>query len=61
MNLGRWEEALSLFLKYQENKDALRFAGICYQSIGDEIKAAAYQKKFEEMEETDDRSKGNYR
>ena len=26
MNIGRWEEALSRFLKYQDNKDAVRFA-----------------------------------
>ena len=49
MNLGQWEEALSLFLKYQDNKDALRFAGICYRSLGDESNAAVFQKKLEQM------------
>ena len=50
MNLGQWEQALSRFLRYQDNKDALRFAAVCYRSVGDERNAAAFQKKFEQME-----------
>jgi Flp pilus assembly protein TadD len=49
MNLGQWEEALSRFLKYQDNKDAVRFAAICYRSLGDEDNAAAFHKKSEQM------------
>lgn len=49
MNLGQREEALSRFLRFQDNRDAVRFAAICYRSLGDERNAAAFQKKFESM------------
>jgi radical SAM superfamily enzyme YgiQ (UPF0313 family) len=50
MNLGQWEQALSRFLRFQNNKDAVRFAVLCYESLGDEVNAAAFQQKFEQIE-----------
>ena len=50
MNLEQWERALSHFLKFQDVKEAVRFTALCYQSLGDEKKATAFQKKFERME-----------
>ena len=49
MNLGQWEQALSRFLRFQDNKDAIRFAAICYRSLGDESNAAVFQKKLEQI------------
>jgi radical SAM superfamily enzyme YgiQ (UPF0313 family) len=50
MNLGQWEQALSRFLKFQDNKEAVRFAALCYKSLGDENNAADFQTKFDRME-----------
>jgi anaerobic magnesium-protoporphyrin IX monomethyl ester cyclase len=50
MNLGHWEQALSRLLKFQDNKDAVRFAILCYQSLGDDKKAAAMSRLFDRME-----------
>ena len=49
MNLEQWDRALSHFLEFQDVKEAVRFAALCYQSLGDEKKAAAMQKRFEKM------------
>jgi radical SAM superfamily enzyme YgiQ (UPF0313 family) len=49
MNLEQWDGALSHFLEFQDVKEAVRFAALCYQSLGDEKKAAAMQKRFEKM------------
>ena len=49
MNLAQWAQALSHFLKFQNEKDAVRFAALCYESLGDETNAAVMQKKFEKM------------
>ena len=49
MNLAQWDQALSHFLEFQNEKDAVRFAALCYESLGDETNAAVMQKKFEKM------------
>jgi len=49
MNLEQWDRALSHFLEFQDVKEAVRFAALCYQSLGDEKKAADLQKRFEKM------------
>jgi radical SAM superfamily enzyme YgiQ (UPF0313 family) len=49
MNLEQWDGALSLFLKFQDVKEAVRFAALCYQSLGDKKNAAALQQTFEQM------------
>jgi len=49
MNLEQWDRALSHFLKFQDVKEAVRFTGLCYQSLGDENKAGALFKRFEKM------------
>ena len=50
MNQELWDHALSHFLKYQDIKEAVRFAALCYKSLGDENNAAAFQTKFDRME-----------
>ena len=50
MNLEQWDRALSHFLEFQNVKEAVRFAALCYRSLGDEKKAAGFQKTFEQME-----------
>ena len=49
MNLAQWEQALSHLLEFQKVKDAVRFAALCYESLGDEANAATMRKKFEKM------------
>ena len=49
MNLEQWDRALSHFIEFRDDKEAVRFAALCYQSLGDEKKAAAMQKRFEKM------------
>ena len=49
MNLAQWDRALSCFLKFQHVKDAVRFAALCYQSLGDEKNAEVMYKKYEKM------------
>ena len=49
MNQELWDHALSHFLKYQDIKEAVRFAALCYQSIGDDRNAAASLKRLEKM------------
>jgi tetratricopeptide (TPR) repeat protein len=49
MNLEQWERALSHFLEFQNVKEAVRFAALCYRSLGDEKNAAALLKRFEKM------------
>ncbi len=49
MNLGQWERALSHFLEFQNDKEAVRFAARCYESLGDGTSAAAMQEKYEKM------------
>jgi len=50
MNLEQWDRALSHFLEFQDVKEAVRFAALCYQSLGDEKKAADLLQTFERME-----------
>jgi anaerobic magnesium-protoporphyrin IX monomethyl ester cyclase len=50
MNLEQWDRALSHFLEFQDVKEAVRFAALCYQSLGDEKKAADLLQTFEQME-----------
>jgi radical SAM superfamily enzyme YgiQ (UPF0313 family) len=50
MNLEQWDRALSHFLEFQDVKEAVRFAALCYQSLGDEKKAADLLQAFEQME-----------
>ena len=49
MNLDQHKQALSRFLEFQEVKEAVRFAALCYQALGDEKKAADLHAKFEKM------------
>ena len=49
MNLELWDRALSLFLEFQEVKEAVRFAALCYKALGDEKNATAFQKTYEQM------------
>ncbi len=49
MNLGLWEQALSHFLEFQDVKEAVRFAALCYQNLGHERNAAALLNRFQEM------------
>ena len=49
MNLEQWDRALSYFLEFQDVKDAVRFAALCYKSLGDKKNAAALLKTFEKM------------
>ncbi len=49
MNLAQWEQALSHFLKFQNEKEAVRFATLCYESLGDDTNAAVMQKKYDKM------------
>ena len=49
MNLGQWEQALSRLLKFQDNKDAVRFATLCYRSLGDDEKAAVMSRLFDRI------------
>ncbi len=50
MNLEQWDRALSHFLEFQNVKEAVRFAALCFQSLGDEKKAADLLQAFERME-----------
>ena len=50
MNLEQWDRALSHFLEFQEAKEAVRFAALCYRSLGDEKKAADLLQTFERMD-----------
>ena len=49
MNLAQWNRALSFFLNFQDEKDAVRFAALCYRSLGDEKNAEIMHKKYEKM------------
>ena len=49
MNLAQWDRALSLLLNFQNEKDAVRFAALCYRSLGDEKNAEVMHKKYEKM------------
>jgi radical SAM superfamily enzyme YgiQ (UPF0313 family) len=49
MNLELWDRALSLFLEFQDVKEAVRFAALCYKALGDEKKAEALHKRFENI------------
>jgi len=50
MNLELWDRALSHFLEFQDVKEAVRYAALCYKSLGDEKKAALFQKMFDRMQ-----------
>ena len=49
MNFGEYERALSRLLKFQNEKDAVKFAAQCYQALGDEKNAAVYNETFKAM------------
>ena len=49
MNRELWDRALPHFLEFQDVKEAVHFAALCYQSLGDETKAAVLLQKFEKM------------
>jgi hypothetical protein len=49
MNLEQWDRARPHFLEFQEVKDAVRFAALCYKSLDDKKNAAALQQTFEQM------------
>ena len=49
MNRELWDRALSHFLEFQDVKEAVHFAALCYQSLGDEKKATVLLQKFEKM------------
>ena len=49
MNLGDYDHALSRFLAFRGNKDAVNYAAKCYEALGDEKNAAAFDEIFESM------------
>jgi radical SAM superfamily enzyme YgiQ (UPF0313 family) len=49
MNLGRYDQALTRFLEFPAEKDAVRFAACCHEALGDLQKAAAFMQKYEGM------------
>jgi radical SAM superfamily enzyme YgiQ (UPF0313 family) len=49
MNLELWDRALSHFLEFQDVKEAVRYAALCYKSLGDEKNAALFQNMFDRM------------
>ena len=49
MNIGDFNRALSIFLKYQHSKQALQLIVNCYRSLNDVENASAYYKKLESM------------
>jgi radical SAM superfamily enzyme YgiQ (UPF0313 family) len=51
MNLGEYGQALSRFLQFQNEKEAVYFAAKCYKALGDEKNAAAFFETFNEMRE----------
>jgi radical SAM superfamily enzyme YgiQ (UPF0313 family) len=50
MNLGHFDKALKHFLKFDNAKEAVRFAAQCYEALGDEGNALLYSKKLEAMQ-----------
>jgi hypothetical protein len=44
MNLEQWDEALSCFLDFQDVKEAVRFAALCYKALGHEKNRRPYYK-----------------
>jgi radical SAM superfamily enzyme YgiQ (UPF0313 family) len=49
MNLGRFEKALTHFLKFENVKEAVHFATQCYKALNHEEKALIYARKLESM------------
>ena len=49
MNLGDYGHALSRFLDFQGNKDAVNYIAKCYEALGDEENAAAFYEIFQSM------------
>jgi tetratricopeptide (TPR) repeat protein len=53
MNLAQYGQALERLLKFQDEKDALRFAARCYEAMGDRANAAIFMDKYHEMKDND--------
>jgi radical SAM superfamily enzyme YgiQ (UPF0313 family) len=53
MNLAQYDQALERLLKFQDEKDALRFAARCYEAMGDRANAAIFMDKYHEMKDND--------
>ncbi len=49
MNLGSYREALPLFLRFQDSKQAIGFIVHCYRALNDFEKASDFQEKLESM------------
>ena len=49
MNLGRYETALSHFLRFENVKEAVNFAVQCYKALDDDDNALIYSRKLESM------------
>jgi radical SAM superfamily enzyme YgiQ (UPF0313 family) len=49
MNLADYDQALARFLKFPNEKDAVRFAAQCYEALGDQENSVAFKKKHSEM------------
>jgi radical SAM superfamily enzyme YgiQ (UPF0313 family) len=49
MNLGRYEKALSHFLRFENVKEAVNFAVHCYKTLDDDDNALIYSRKLESM------------
>ncbi|MGA8179725.1 MAG: hypothetical protein WB792_06670, partial [Desulfobacterales bacterium] len=46
MNIGDFDTALSLFLKFQHSKQALEMIVKCYRALHDSENASVYDKKL---------------
>ena len=49
MNLAEYDQALTRFLPFQNEKDAVNFAARCYEALGDRKNAAIFFDKLKEM------------
>jgi len=49
MNLGDFDKALSLLLKFQDSKQAVHFAAICHKAMGDLENESAFLEKLQSM------------
>ncbi len=49
MNLGQYDRALERFLKFENEKDAVRFAAQCYEALGDRKQANVLFEKLKMM------------
>ena len=49
MNLAEYDRALTRFLEFQDEKDAVHFAARCYEALGDQENFTAFMEKYDEM------------